>query len=146
MDGYRKSQQGIIDKVKSGDIKTEVVGGIAYVETTLPCATNVGYSFAPVVVATNPAMRNPDGTTYRKVSICQHEAGYADLGTVKNELATKETGWGGSPTFIGSPQGQDCTTELSDIKKLVYANLTPEYKTQVTSRGANANSGKGMGE
>ena len=76
----------------------------------------------------------------------RNEAGYADLGTVKNELATKETGWGGSPTFIGSPQGQDCTTELSDIKKLVYANLTPEYKTQVTSRGANANSGKGMGE
>ncbi len=145
MDSYRKSQQGIIDKVKSGDIKTEVVGGVAYVETTLPCATNVGYSFAPVVVATNPAMRNPDGTTYRKVSICQHEAGYADLGTVKNELSARETGWGGSPTFIGSPQGQDCTTELSDIKKLVYANLTPEYKSQVTSRSVNANTGKGMG-
>ncbi len=146
MDSYRKSQQGIIDKVKSGDIKTEVVGGVAYVETTLPCATNVGYSMAPVVVATNPAMRAPDGTTYRKVSVCQHEAGYVDLGTVKSELSQKETGWGGSPTFIGSPQGQDCTTELSDIKKLVYANLTPEYKSQVTSRGVNSNTGKGMGE
>ena len=118
------------------------MGGVAYVETILPCATNVGYSFAPVVVATNPAMRNPDGTTYRKVSICQHESGYADLGTVKKELTARETGWGGSPTFIGSPQGQDCTIELSDIKKLVYANLTPEYKSQVTSRSVNANEGK----
>lgn len=146
MDSYKKSQQGIIDMVKSGNIKTEVVGGIAYVETTLPCATNVGYSFAPVVVATNLAMRNPDGTTYRKVSICQHEAGYADLGAVKNELSAREEGWGGSPTFIGSPQGQDCTVELSDIKKLIYANLTPEYKNRVTSHGAKANTGKGMGE
>ena len=146
MDSYRKSQQGIIDKVKSGDIKTEVIGGVAYVETTLPCATNVGYSFAPVVVATNPAMRNPDGTTYRKVSICQHEAGYADLVTVKNELSAKEAGWGGSPTFLGSPQGQDCTVELSEIKKLVYSNLTPEYKTQVTSYGAKTEAVKCLGE
>ena len=176
MDNYKKSQQGIIDKVKSGEIKTEVICGVAYVETTLPCATNVGYSLAPIVVAKNPVMRgmvesiNPEVLekargmsltpeertsfatyeriakemnmpatvqetyTYCKISICQHEAGYADLGTVKNELSARETGWGGSPTFIGSPQGQDCTTEISDIKKLVYANLTAEYKSQVISQ------------
>ena len=64
MNNYRTVQTGIIDRVKSGEIKAEVVGGVAYVETTLPCATNVGYSMAPVVVAINPAMRNPDGTTY----------------------------------------------------------------------------------
>ena len=146
MNNYRTVQTGIIDKVKSGEIKTEVIGGVAYVETSLPCATNVGYSFAPVVVAINPQMRNPDGTTYRKVSICQHEAGYADLVAIKNELSQKETGWGGSPTFIGSPQGQDCQAELSDIKKLVYANLTPEYKAHVSSQNANNNSEKVMGE
>ena len=138
MDNYRTVQRGIIERVKSGEIRVDVVGGVAYVETPLPCATNVGYSFAPVVVATNPTMRNPDGTTYRKVSICQHEAGYVDLEAVKRKLATNEAGWGGSPTFIGSPQGQDCTTELSDIKKLVYANLTPKYKTKLTSRDANS--------
>lgn len=143
MDSYRKSQQGIIDKVKSGEIKTEVVGGVAYVETTLPCATNVGYSMAPVVVAVNPEMKlGPQGVPFRKVSICQHEAGYADLGAVKAELAAKENGWGGSPTFLGSPQGQDCTIETSEIKKVVYASLTSEYKAQVISRGVNANTGK----
>lgn len=146
MDSYRKSQQGIIDKVKSGDIKTEVVGGVAYVETTLPCATNVGYSFAPVVVATNPAMRNPDGTTYRKVSICQHEAGYVDLNAVADKLNEMEAGWGGSPTFKGSKQGENCNIRPSDIKKLVFANLTSEYKSQVTSHGVNASAGKDMGK
>ena len=102
---------------------------------------------APVVVATNPAMRNPDGTTYRKVSICQHEAGYADLEAIKNELSAREAGWGGSPTFLGSPQGQDCTTELSNIKKLVHKNLTSEYgRSQIHLCSVHANKGKGMGE
>ena len=144
MDSFRASQQTIINKVKSGEIKTEVVGGVAYVESTDRAATNVGYSMAPVVVAVNPAMRAPDGHTYRKISICQHEAGYADLGTVKTELSVRENGWGGSPTFIGSPQNQDCLTDISDIKKLVYANLMPEYKAKVTALAGNARSGKGM--
>lgn len=38
MNSYRNTQKNIIDKVNSGEIKTEVVGGVAYVETTLPCA------------------------------------------------------------------------------------------------------------
>jgi len=146
MDSFRKSQQAIIAKVKSGEIKTEVVGGIAYVESTDRAATNVGYSMAPVVVAVNPQMRAPDGHTYCKVSICQHEAGYADLKAIGAELATKEAGWGGSPTFIGSPQNQDCVTEMSDIKKLVFANLMPEYKAKVTASAGKCKSGKGLGE
>jgi len=147
MDSFRKSQQAIIAKVKSGEIKTEVVGGIAYVESTDRAATDVGYSMAPVVVAVNPQMRAPDGHTYRKVSICQHaEGGYADLKAVAAELATREAGWGGSPTFIGSPQNQDCETAMSDIKKLVFANLTPEYKAKVTSNAGKAKSGKGIGD
>jgi len=146
MDNFRKSQQMIVDKVKSGEIKTEVVGGVAYVESTDRAATNVGYSMAPVVVAVNPVMRAPDGHTCRKVSICQHEAGYVDLKAVAAELASKEAGWGGSPTFIGSPQNQDCETEMSDIKKLVFANLTPEYKAKVTANAGKAKSGKSIGD
>ena len=70
MDKFRADQQRIIDKVKSGEIKTEVVGGVAYVESSERAATDVGYSMAPVVVAENPVMRAPDGHTYRKISIC----------------------------------------------------------------------------
>ena len=147
MNNYRTVQNGIIDRVKSGEIKTEVVGGVAYVETTLPCATNVGYSMAPVVVAVNPAMKlGPQGEPFRKVSICQHEAGYADLNAVADKLNEMEAGWGGSPTFKGSKQGESCNISLSDIKKTVFAHLTPEYKAKVTSNVGNANSGKGMEE
>lgn len=134
MNNYRTVQKGIIDRVKSGEIKAEVEGGVAYVETTLPCATNVGYSMAPVVVAINPAMKQgPQGEPFRKVSICQHEAGYVDLNAVKETLNTQEAGWGGSPTFIGSKQGENSGVSTSDIKKTVYANLTPDYKKEATS-------------
>lgn len=138
MNNYRTVQQGIIDRVHSGEIKTEVVGGIAYVETTLPCATSIGYAQAPVVVAVNPAMKlGPQGEPFRKVSICQHEPGYADLNAIKETLNAQEPGWGGSPTFIGSPQGVSSNIPFQDIKKLIYANLTPEYKKEITSQSKN---------
>lgn len=146
MDNFRKSQQAIIYKVKSGEIKTEVIGGVAYVESSDRAATNVGYSMAPVVVAINPVMRAPDGHTYRKVSICQHEVGYVNLKMVAAELTAKEAGWGGSPTFIGSPQNQDCTLGISEIKKLVYAHLNAEYKAKVTALAGSARSGKGIND
>ncbi len=147
MNNYRTVQNGIIERVKSGEIKTEVVGGVAYVETTLPCATNVGYSMAPVGVAVNPAMKlGPQGEPFRKVSICQHEAGYVDINAVKETLNTLEAGWGGSPTFIGSKQGESCNIGLSEIKKTVFANLTPEYKEKVTSNAEKSNIGKGIAE
>jgi hypothetical protein len=133
MSSYQASQQNIINKVKSGEIKVSKKGGIATVETTLPCATNVGYSYAPVVIAINPAMHNPDGSTYKKISICQHEQGYVDLQAVKEALLLKEQGWGGSPTFIGSPQGTSTTITTEELQKLVYQNLTQDYKTKVTS-------------
>ena len=134
-ENYTRRMGGVVD------------GGVAYVETTLPCATNVGYSMAPVVVAANPAMKlGPQGEPFRKVSICQHEAGYADLNAVADKLNEMEAGWGGSPTFKGSKQGESCNISLSDIKKTVFAHLTPEYKAKVTSNVGNANSGKGMGE
>ncbi len=142
MNNYRTVQNGIIERVKSGEIKTEVVGGVAYVETTLPCATNVGYSMAPVVVAINPAMKlGPQGEPFRKVSVCQHEEGYIDLNTIKNILNTKEAGWGGSSTFIGSKQGESCNIDSSELKQIVFGNLTPEYKKRVTYMANKENSG-----
>lgn len=149
MDKFKSDQQKIIDKVKSGEIKTEVVDGIAYVESTDRAATNVGYSLAPIVVAINPMMKlGPQGVPFRKVSICQHEAGYVDLIAVKTALAQKEQNWGGSPTFIGSPQGQDCTIKSETILEIVKTNLTPEYKKQVEEpvNIALLMTGKGKGE
>lgn len=138
MEIYRKTQQSVIDKVKSGEIEVSVKGGIAHVKTTMPCATNVGYAFAPVVIAENPEMKlGPQGTPFRKLSVCQHEEGYVNLTVVKETMAAQENGWGGSPTFIGSPQGTSSNIEVSDIQKTVFANLTPEYKREVTSNHVN---------
>ena len=133
MENFQRTQQTIIEKVKSGEISVTSANGIAIVETTLPCATNVGYCYAPVVIALNPQMRNPDGSTYRKISICQHEAGYVDLTKVKETLNQTNPGWGGNPNFIGSPQGESCEISINELQQLVTKNLTPEYKAKTTS-------------
>lgn len=134
MANYQKVQNGIIDRVNSGEIKVEVKGGIANVTTTLPCATNVGYSKAPVVIAINPAAKGPDGKTYRKISICQHDEGYVDMSAIKTALNKEEPGWGGSSTFIGSKQGEDCNIPLEKLLKIVSENLTPEYKAKLVAQ------------
>ncbi len=145
MNTYRNTQQRVIDKVNSGEIEVSVKNGIAHVKTTEPCATQVGYSFAPVVIAENPEMKmGPQGVPFRKVSICQHEAGYVNLGAVKTVLAEKENGWGGSPTFVGSPQGTSSEISVEEVRGLVSRNLTPEYKnTLVNPAIQKAMSGKG---
>lgn len=134
MESYQETQKSIIEKVKSGEVKVSKVDGVAVVETTLPCATNIGYCYAPIVIAVNKEMRAPDGSTYRKISIGQHEAGYVDLAPVKEALNQTNPGWGGNPNFIGSPQMQNCETSIEDLLTLVKQNLTPEYKTKVTSK------------
>lgn len=52
-------------------------------------------------------------------------------------------GWGGSPTFLGSPNGQDSLVNTSEIKQTVFACLTPEYKAKVTASHGKSNGGKG---
>lgn len=191
MASFRASQQAIIAKVKTKEIKVESLEGSGYVTVTSTerAATDVGYAFTPVVIAENPAMRAPDGHTYHKVSICQHaEGGYIDLTPVSialnkieidekikagilekdcveaqvakckegnprlNDIKALEKacsmlgGWGGSPTFLGSPAGCNCVADMSTIKKLVYANLTPEYKAKVTTNTGMAGSGKNLGD
>ncbi|MCM1323427.1 MAG: hypothetical protein NC218_04635 [Acetobacter sp.] len=133
MNTYRQTQQKVIDMVNSGEIGVAVKDGVAYVKTTMPCATAVGYAYAPVVIAENPEMKlGPTGTPFRKLSICQHEEGYVDLNKVKETLAGKENGWGGSPTFIGSPQGTSSDITFEEIQEIVAKNLTPAYKNSLS--------------
>lgn len=134
MNAYRQTQQKVIDMVNSGEIGVSVKNGVAHVKTTMPCATAVGYAFAPVVIAENPEMKlGPTGTPFRKLSVCQHEEGYVDLGKVKEALAGKENGWGGSPTFIGSPQGTSSEVSVEEIRGLISRNLTAEYKNTLVN-------------
>ena len=51
-------------------------------------------------------------------------------------------GWGGTPTFLGSPNGQDSLVSTSQIKKVVYACLMPEYSAKLNARYGKTNGGK----
>jgi hypothetical protein len=46
-----------------------------------------------------------------------------DLPAVRDELASLEAGWGGSPTIIGSPQGVDSNLPLETVVAIVAKHL-----------------------
>jgi hypothetical protein len=110
----------LIAAIEAGEVKIKNVSPLVVaVETTHRAATMIGYHSAPVVVALNPAFRFGGGEPHRKFTVCQYVAGYVDLKAVAAELASFETGWGGSPTIIGSPQGVGSTLTIDDVVSVV---------------------------
>jgi len=90
-------------------------GALCLVQGFVPGALRLGYRRAPVVIAV--------GGEPRRVSIAQFESGWVDLRTAKNLLDSKEPGWGGSTTLIGSPQGVEVKTPLTSIIDTVRSYL-----------------------
>ncbi len=123
--GYREKVEieraQMIEALETGKIKIEVVsdGNVAYVETSHLSGMTLGYSQAPIVVASNPAFKQGSGDAYKKYTICQYDDTWLDLVAVKNELAALENGWGGSPTIIGSPQGKSSEIPPEKIIEIV---------------------------
>lgn len=135
---YERESGEILSAIASGDtivtspkgMKTPwVYGGgdyfppIAIVQSRLRAATSVGYTQAPIVIALNPAFSVGGAPPVRKFTICQYRAGYVDLVKVRDELASLEAGWGGSPTIIGSPQGVDSNLPLEAVVGIVVKYL-----------------------
>ncbi len=60
---------------------------------------------------------------HAKFTVCQFTTGYCDLKAVVGELATLEPGWGGSPTIIGSPQGQGSSLSVEEVAEVVARYL-----------------------
>jgi hypothetical protein len=110
---YERESEEILKAIASGETSVEASGDYGYpaqgrvcvVQSRLRAATSVGYTQAPTVVALNPAFSMGGAPPTRKFTICQYRPGYVDLPAVRDELASLEAGWGGSPTIIGSPQG-----------------------------------------
>ena len=108
----REARSALLESIKHGTTHITPRGGypICQVISTHLGALDIGYHLAPVVVATNPRMRGPGGI-YLKHTVCQWQAGYADLRAAVAALNAAEVesggtpGWGGSATIIGSPQG-----------------------------------------
>lgn len=115
----------MIAALEGGAISYRVAcnGRVAVVESTHRAATSVGYSLAPVVIALNPAFRIGGGEPHRKFTVCGFEARFADIKSALAELATLETGWGGSPTIGGSPQGMSSKLTTDQVIEVLSRHL-----------------------
>jgi hypothetical protein len=114
-----RSEQVVLDR----EVRLVAGGRVAVIESTSRFAIGVAYRHAAVVIAVNPAFGFQGGPEHRKVTICQAEPGHVELGEVRDELAAIEAGWGGSPTIIGSPQGESTTIELDRLVAVVERHL-----------------------
>ena len=60
---------------------------------------------------------------FKKYTVAQFENRYVDLSAVKEDLNEKESGWGGSPTIIGSPQGESSQLSKEEVAEIVAKHL-----------------------
>lgn len=105
----------VVDALASGEISITPVQSshCVIVESTHKDAIRLGYCVAPVVIAINPAFRFAGGEPHRKITVAKfNSAQQADLVTLAKRLGS---GWGGTDTIIGSPQGEHCETTTSEI-------------------------------
>lgn len=96
---------------------------IATVETTSRLVRRLCNLLAPVGIAINDTFRVRDTAPYRKVSIFLRAAEYLNLAELCRDLSWVEPGWRGSPTAIGSPEGQSCTMPCQELVNMVVRHL-----------------------
>ena len=123
---WRAAQQRLIDALNGGeiDLETRYEGRIATLETTRTDALGLAYYLAPVVIARNPAFRwRGAGEPHVRYAVAQWELGWIDLSATAQELADGESGWGGSPTIIGSPQGRGSELSFEDVVIIATRHL-----------------------
>ena len=134
--GYRERwtahAQAVIDGLACGAVVVESTAGgrIATVTSRLPGSLRLGYCLAPVVVAHDPGTPDSEPPAPRRVVIAQYAPGHIDLAKVRETLVRRESGWGGSNTILGSPQGRACGLGLTTIVDMVLRN---DYCTDDTN-------------
>lgn len=133
-DGYREAARADSEKILTAladgstrvrvfDIRGFKAPGFAVVESRLPSATGIGYTVAPVLICYNPEFPFTTGEVGLKYSVCQTAPGYADMAKFNRAIAALEPGWGGSPTFQGSPQGTPSKLSLEDVRSALTDSL-----------------------
>lgn len=116
-------RDALIQALADGSIKYSQNNGLAVVESSHRAAMMVGYSLAPVVVALNPEFGFGASPKVKKFTVAQYKAGYVDLQSVFAELSELESGWGGSPTIGGSPQGVSSQLTIKQVVAVVEKHL-----------------------
>ena len=113
----------MIQALADDSIKYSENNGVAVVESSHRAAMMVGYSLAPVVVALNPEFGFGASPKVKKFTVAQYKTGYVDLQSVSADLSELESGWGGSPTIGGSPQGVSSQLTIQQVFAVVEKHL-----------------------
>lgn len=131
----------VITYLQGGDVSTEAIASakaewtkaleasvvsqlydLAIVVSPHRFAMEIGYAVAPVVVASNPAMRIAGGEPHLKHTIAQWPGeNKVNMAALLRELQGIEDGWGGNVAggIIGSPQGIASTITTAELAKIV---------------------------
>jgi len=108
--------------------KTEIIvpKKLVFIRSASRGACGLGYKYAPITIALNPSYRFgiDDSRIYgKKWVIAQQSDGYLDMRGVLEELSKLESGWGGSPSIIGSPQDRPSKVLKDDVINIVEQKM-----------------------
>jgi hypothetical protein len=89
-------------------------------------AMAAGYRMAPVVIGVNEAFSMRGESPHRKYTIARWNATHVpmDWAGMIAELQALESGWGGSSSICGSPQGTGSTLTLEQVAAVVERHLS----------------------
>lgn len=106
------------------DLDVQVQDGVAVVTGSHRLAMSIGYRYAPVVVATNPAFRWQGGPPHVKHTVARWRSSQPmDWDGMLAELREREPGWGGSSSICGSPQGNGSTLTQREVLSVVVQHF-----------------------
>lgn len=116
-DAWRVQRRRTTEMLANATLTIEAVadGRLGIVVGATSQAVSLGYRLAPVVVALNERFRLNGGPEHRKYTVAQYAPGYVDMAALCHALSQRESGWGGTPTVIGSPQGTGSHLELEKV-------------------------------
>lgn len=120
VEAARSAARRLWEMLRSGEVRVWAGHGgrVAMVEGAAPGVLRLGYRLAPVVIAEG-LMPKVEGSLIRKVTIAQYQPGIIDLIAAVRTLNAIEPGWGGSPTIVGSPQGDSTRIRTQEVLRAV---------------------------
>jgi hypothetical protein len=96
--------EALVASLAAGATRVSPEAGFAAVLSAEPGALALGYRLAPIVLASNPSFRFPDGRIGVKHTIARWCEGDSAFDMVRQAIAAHEAGWGGQRGIAGSPQ------------------------------------------
>ncbi|GIW66658.1 MAG: hypothetical protein KatS3mg095_0556 [Candidatus Parcubacteria bacterium] len=118
---YNKDQQELEKARQELKIENIANGKAVIITGNHPRAFEIGYEYAPIVIAYSPQFDWGDGTVTPKFTIARYDSNVRNINMngLLNELNKIKQGWGGRDNIIGSPQKQDPGIGLEELKKIV---------------------------